>query len=103
MDSKCSFNFRILLNSFCRQSIVSCAAHFTTQNRKTDLKTNGETNTFLLGLSPQVHEWAVYKLDALGSVDHKVKIHETTTVTGKERGDIEIRDYVVLQNPQRTG
>ena len=33
----------------------------------------------------------------LGSVGHKVKIGPTT---GKERGDLEITDYVVLQNPQ---
>ncbi len=31
---------------------------------------------------------------------HRVKIHKITPATGKERGDIEIRDYVVLQNPQ---
>ena len=30
----------------------------------------------------------------------KVKIHKITPATGKERGDIEIKDYVVLQNPQ---
>jgi hypothetical protein len=33
-------------------------------------------------------------------VGHKVKIHKITSATGKERGDIEIRDYVVLQKPQ---
>ena len=31
---------------------------------------------------------------------HKVKIRKITPATGKERGDIEIMDYVVLQNPQ---
>ena len=31
---------------------------------------------------------------------HKVKIHEITPATGKERGDIEIKDYVVLQKTQ---
>ena len=35
----------------------------------------------------------------LGSVGHKVKIHKITPVTGKERGDLEIKDYVVLQKP----
>ena len=30
----------------------------------------------------------------LGSVGHKVKI---TPATGKERGDLEIKEYVVLQ------
>ena len=49
----------------------------------------------------QVHEWVVYRLGALGSVGHRVKIHKITSATGKERGDIEIRDYVVLQNPQK--
>ena len=45
----------------------------------------------------QVHDWVVYKLGALlGSVGHKVKIHKITPATGKERGDIEIKDYVVL-------
>ena len=29
-----------------------------------------------------------------------VKIHKITPATGKERGDIEIKDYVVLQKPQ---
>ena len=31
---------------------------------------------------------------------HRVKIHNITPATGKERGDIEIKDYVVLQKPQ---
>ena len=49
----------------------------------------------------QVHNWVVYKLGALfGSVGHRVKIHKITPATGKERGDIEIKDYVVLQKPQ---
>jgi hypothetical protein len=30
-----------------------------------------------------------------GSVGHRVKIHKITSATGKERGDIEIMDYVV--------
>ena len=38
--------------------------------------------------------------DILGSVGHKVKIHKITPTTGKERGDLEIKDYVVLQKPQ---
>ena len=47
----------------------------------------------------QVHDWVVYRLgDILGSVGHKVKIHKVTPATGKERGDLEIKDYVVLQN-----
>ena len=46
----------------------------------------------------QVHESVVYKLGALlFSVGHKVKIHKITSATGKERGDIETRDHVVLQ------
>ena len=46
----------------------------------------------------QVHECVVYRLGGiLGSVGHKVKIHKITPGTGKERGDIEIRDYVVLE------
>ncbi len=49
----------------------------------------------------QVHEWSVYRLGALlGSVGHRVKIHKITSVTGKERGDIEIRDHVVLRKPR---
>ena len=57
----------------------------------------------------QSHDWVVYtKLYSLGvlfgSVGHKVKIHKITPPTDKERGDIEIKDYVapsvVLQNPQ---
>ncbi len=31
---------------------------------------------------------------------HRVKIHKITPSTGKERGDLEIKDYVVLQKPQ---
>ncbi len=30
---------------------------------------------------------------------HRVKIHKITPATGKERGDLEIKDYVVLQKP----
>ncbi len=33
-------------------------------------------------------------------VGHRIKIHKITTATGKERGDLEIKDYVVLQKPQ---
>jgi hypothetical protein len=41
------------------------------------------------------------KLGALlGSVGHKVKGHKITPATGKDRGDIEIKYYVVLQKPQ---
>jgi len=36
----------------------------------------------------------------LGSEGHRVKIHKITSETGKERGDIEIKDYLVLQKPQ---
>ena len=32
-------------------------------------------------------------------VGHRVKIHKITPAQGKERGDVEIRDYVVLQKP----
>ena len=31
---------------------------------------------------------------------HRVKIHNITPVTGKERGDLEIKDYVVMQKTQ---
>ena len=51
-------------------------------------------------VTSQVHDWVVYRLGGiLGSVGHKVKIHKITPVTGKERGDLEIKDYVVLQKP----
>jgi hypothetical protein len=33
-------------------------------------------------------------------VGHRVQIHNITPVRGKERGDLEIKDNVVLQNPQ---
>jgi hypothetical protein len=36
----------------------------------------------------------------LSSVGHRVKINHITPATGKERGDVEIRDYVVLQKPR---
>jgi hypothetical protein len=32
-------------------------------------------------------------------VGHRVKIHKITPATGKERGDLEIKDCVVLQTP----
>ena len=49
----------------------------------------------------QVHDWVVYKMGSLlGSVGHRVNIHKITPATGKERGDLEIKDYVVLQKPQ---
>ena len=49
----------------------------------------------------QAHDWVVYRLGVMfGSVGHKVKIHMITPATGKQRGDIEIKDYVVLQKPQ---
>jgi hypothetical protein len=52
----------------------------------------------------QVHDWVVYKMGPLlGSVGHRVKIHKITPATGKELGDIEIEDYVVLQKPQAQG
>ncbi len=39
----------------------------------------------------------VYRLGGIfGSVGHKVKIHKITLTMGKERGDLEIKDYVVL-------
>ncbi len=44
----------------------------------------------------QVHDWVMYRLGGiLGSVGHRVKIHKITPATGKERGDLEIKDYVV--------
>ena len=49
----------------------------------------------------QGHDWVVHKLGALlGSVGHKVKIHKITPTTDKERGDIEMEDYVVFQKPE---
>jgi hypothetical protein len=49
----------------------------------------------------QTHDWVVHLLGGiLGSVGHRVKIHKITPATGKERGDLEIQDYVVLQKPQ---
>jgi hypothetical protein len=48
-----------------------------------------------------VYDWVVYHLVGIfGTVGHRVKIHKITPATGKERGDLEIKDYVVLQKPQ---
>ncbi len=48
-----------------------------------------------------MHDWVVYRLGGIfGSVGHRVKIHKITPATDKERGDLEIKDYVVLQKPQ---
>ena len=42
----------------------------------------------------QVHDWVVYRLgDILGSVGHRVNIHKITPAPGKERGDLEGKDY----------
>jgi hypothetical protein len=39
----------------------------------------------------QVHDWVVNRLGSiLSSVGHRVKIHNITPATGKERGDVEI-------------
>jgi hypothetical protein len=55
----------------------------------------------VVSAASEVYGWVVYRLvDILGSVGHRVKIHKITSVTGKERGDLEIKDYVVLQNPR---
>jgi hypothetical protein len=52
----------------------------------------------VMSVASQSHDWVVYRLgDILGSVGHRVKIHKIKPVTGKERGDLEIQDYVVLQ------
>jgi hypothetical protein len=49
----------------------------------------------------QVHDWVVYKMRTLlGSVGHRVKIHKITPTTFKELGDLEVKDYIVLQKPQ---
>jgi hypothetical protein len=61
----------------------------------------------------QVHDWVVYRFSTiLGSVGHQVKIHKISTILGsvghqvkihkitQERGDIELKDYVVLQKPR---
>ncbi len=49
----------------------------------------------------QAHDWVVYRVGGiLGSVGQRVKIHKITTVTGNGRGDLEMKDYVVLQKPQ---
>jgi hypothetical protein len=43
------------------------------------------------------HDWIVYKLSLmLCSVGHRIKPHKVATAAGNERGDIEIKDYVVL-------
>ena len=46
-----------------------------------------------------MHEWIVYGLSLfLRSVGHRVKTHRITPPTGHERGDIEIKDYVILSH-----
>jgi hypothetical protein len=42
-------------------------------------------------------EVAIIKTKMVG---HRVKIHKITAATGKERGDLEIKDHVVLQKSQ---
>ncbi len=69
-----------------------------------------ETTCRHVELSRRVHRtmigcnWVVHHLGViLGSVGHRVKIHKITPVTDKERGDLEMKDYVVLQKPHTTG
>ncbi len=43
------------------------------------------------------HEWIVYRLSfLLRSIGHRVKTHRITPADGNERGDIEIKDYVIF-------
>jgi hypothetical protein len=49
----------------------------------------------------QVYDWVVYHFGGIfGSMGHRVQIHKITPAVGKERDDLEIKDYVVLQKPQ---
>ncbi len=48
-----------------------------------------------------MHDWVVYRFGGIfGSVGHTGKIHKITSTTDKERGDLEIKNYVVLQKSQ---
>ncbi len=43
----------------------------------------------------------VHRLGGIfSSVGHRVKVNHITSVKGKERGDVELRDYVVWQKPR---
>ena len=49
----------------------------------------------------QVHDLVVHRLgDIFSSVGHRVKVHNIMPSSVKERGDVEIRDYVILQKPR---
>jgi hypothetical protein len=42
----------------------------------------------------QVHDWVVRRLGGiLSSVGHRVKVHNITPVSGKERSDVEIQHF----------
>jgi hypothetical protein len=82
--------------SFFRRSFA-LLIHNKQKNNK---QTNPQTCKVKSAAS-QVHDWVVYRLGGIfGSVGHRVKIHKITPATGKERDDLEIKDYVVLQKPQ---
>ncbi len=56
--------------------------------------------------SPRIHKCTTGWCTVFGSVGHRVKIHgsvghshKLTPATSKDRGDLEIKDYVVLQKP----
>jgi hypothetical protein len=50
------------------------------------------------------HEWIVYKLSLLlRSVGHRVQTHRITPVADNERGEIEIKDYVILPRREDDG
>jgi hypothetical protein len=63
-----------------------CVSHPGTIYRMKKKKKNNST---------QVHDWVVYRFgDILGSVGHRVKIDKSTPATGKERDDIDFKDYM---------
>jgi hypothetical protein len=74
---------------------IMTLSEITSRLAKSSLSFHRASHRFMIGWCTG---WVVSGI--LGSVGHKVKIHKITPSTGKERGDLEIKDYVVLQKPQ---
>ncbi len=56
----------------------------------------------------QVHAWVVHRLGGIlssvpSSVGHRVKIHDITPATGKERGDVEMWKYGIMSSCKNPG
>ncbi len=104
---ECSSNWPFTRNKPLRQQVHKTLIHYPWQYWPHICLTIRNVHTWVRwtcrvkSVVSQVHDWVVHRLGViLGSVGHRVKIHKITPVKGKERSDLKIKDYVVLQKPQ---